>query len=97
MRNVYRERRDELLRALRQLPEVDVLPAAAGLHVTTLLPRRLNAARIAAAAADEKIRIYSLEWYSMAKKRPNGLLFGLGQVATTRIEAGVKRLARLLR
>ncbi|MBX5462985.1 MAG: PLP-dependent aminotransferase family protein [Steroidobacteraceae bacterium] len=97
MRSVYRERRDVLLHALRQLPGVDVLPAEAGLHVTTLLPRRLNAARIAAAAANDGIRIYSLEWCSISKKRPNGLLWGLGQIATPRVEAGVQRLSRMLR
>jgi len=97
MRSVYRERRDMLLDALRQLPGVDVLPAEAGLHVTTLLPRRLNAARIAAAAASDGIRIYSLEGYSISKQRPNGLIWGLGQIATPRVEAGVQRLSRLLR
>lgn len=96
MRNAYRERRNVLLHALQRFPDIDVLPAEAGLHVTTLLPSEQNAARIAAAAAKRGIRVYSLDWYSMSRKRPNGLIWGLGQIATPRVEAGVDRLAPLL-
>jgi GntR family transcriptional regulator/MocR family aminotransferase len=96
MRGLYRERRNTLIRALERLPEVEVMPAETGLHVTVLLPGRKSAARIAAAAANDRIRVHSLDWYGLSDKRPNGLVCGLGLIPTQRIDAGVRRLAKLL-
>ena len=97
MRATYSERRNTLIDALGRLPSVEVVPAEAGLHVTALLPRGKVAARVAAAAADHGIRVHSLDWFTRSAKRPNGLLWGLGSIATPLIEAGVARLAPLLR
>lgn len=97
MRTRYRERRNALLRALERLPDAEVVPAQAGLHVTVLLHNRKNAARVAAKAAKAGVRVHSLDWYALAAKRANGLVCGLGAIPTERIDAGVKRLAECLR
>jgi GntR family transcriptional regulator / MocR family aminotransferase len=97
MRGLYRERRNALISALERLPEVEVVPAETGLHVTVLLPDRKNAARVAAAAAKDGIRVHSLDWYALSDKGANGLVCGLGSIPTHRVDAGVKRLGRLLR
>ncbi|HEX6995832.1 MAG TPA: PLP-dependent aminotransferase family protein, partial [Gammaproteobacteria bacterium] len=97
MRALYRERRNALIRSLERLPDAEVLPAQAGLHVTVLLHERKNAARISAAAAKAGVRVQSLDWFALSARCPNGLVCGLGAIPTDRIDAGVKRLAGFLR
>ena len=60
-RRRYRRRRDALLAALaRELPEVAVRGAAAGLHAVLLLPPELDARRVVSAARERGVALDAL-------------------------------------
>ena len=91
---VYRERRERLCDALeRELGHaIEILPSAAGLHVTVLLrDRRLDADTIVARALAKGVGLASLRDYSALKPRA-GLALGFGLIAAAKIDEGVARL-----
>lgn len=97
MRPIYRRRRDALLDALaRHLPLLEPVGASAGLHVLAYLPDGLDEASTIRAAAAEGIAIYGLTPRRIAPGR-EGLVFGYGQVPEPAIEAGIERLAAVIR
>ncbi|HEX8025643.1 MAG TPA: PLP-dependent aminotransferase family protein, partial [Candidatus Limnocylindrales bacterium] len=95
MRPIYRRRRDALMEALaRYLPDLAPVGAAAGLHILTWLPPGVDPAPIVAAASEAGIGIGSLP---LAEGGDRGaLVFGYGASDERRIEAGVRRLARVI-
>ncbi len=99
MRSVYAQRRELLEAAIsRHLPrELSVVPSSGGLHITALLSGSRQAARIAQAAAEERMRLMPISRYAASSSSPNGFAMGLGMIPAHRIEDGVSRLARLLR
>ena len=98
MRRIYGERRAVLRESLaRHCGErLVVLPGEAGLHLAALLAGGKSASTIAAAAAADGVGVQSLASYGTSKAARSGLAFGYGMIGAERIEAGVRRLARLL-
>jgi DNA-binding transcriptional MocR family regulator len=70
--------------------------STAGLHVSALLPKSIDARRLVEAAAREGLAMQALH---AGRGRPscNGIAFGLGLVRDDRIDAGMRLLASLLR
>jgi GntR family transcriptional regulator/MocR family aminotransferase len=96
MRPLYRERRDVLLDALRRhLPDARTTGASAGLHVLALLPRGVDEAAVLDASAADGVKLTGLSHtYHDPTRAPAGLIFGYGQVDASRIEDGVRVVAR---
>lgn len=96
-RGVYAERRELLLDGLARLPGVDVVPSAAGLHVTaTFRDRRTDDAALVAEALAEGVAVEALSSYAAGGDGPRGLVLGYGAAVTASIAPGLERLARLL-
>lgn len=96
-RGVYAERRELLLDGLARLPGVDVVPSAAGLHVTaTFRDRRTDDAALVAEALAEGVAVEALSSYAAGGDGPGGLVLGYGAAVTASIAPGLERLARLL-
>ena len=95
MRPVYRDRRDALLRALRQhLPELTPVGASAGLHVLCWLPPGLDPSRVVDVAAADGISLAAL---APAAGRSGGIIFGYGVAGEEAIVGAIERLAAAVR
>jgi len=97
MRRIYAARREGLLAALARHcgDRLTPIPAAAGLHLAARLSAPLRAGAVAARAAQADVAIEPLARYGAA--RPvNGLAFGLGMIATDRIDEAIRRLSRAM-
>jgi GntR family transcriptional regulator/MocR family aminotransferase len=97
---VYGERHDHFATALTRCGQVDVMPSAAGLHVTALLrsggPRRARA--VTAGAASRGVVFDDLSTYVHDSATPTaGFVFGLGAAGTGSINAGLEIFAEVLR
>ncbi|MGA5462730.1 PLP-dependent aminotransferase family protein [Mycobacterium sp. NPDC050041] len=99
MRRRYVSRRNALLRALdRELPEATVLGAAAGLHLTVLLPAGVPIDEVVRRAGAMRVRVEALApCYHDAATAPPGLILGYANLTETQIGAGVEMLARAVR
>jgi GntR family transcriptional regulator/MocR family aminotransferase len=96
---VYRERRGRLLDAIdRHLAgALDVLPSAAGLHLSGLFSdRAIDTDALAVRAQTAGLRIEPLRAYYRSRPRA-GLALGFGLIAAESIEPGIKTLAACLR
>jgi GntR family transcriptional regulator / MocR family aminotransferase len=86
MRLRYRRRRDALIAALeRHLPELEVTGAAAGLHVTLVLPEGADAEAIVARAEARGVAVLGCA--------PSRLFVGYANIADAAIEPAVAALA----
>lgn len=95
-RQAYAERRALLLDGIAGLlPRLDVVPSAAGLHVTATFRDRVDDAAVVAAAAAEGVAVEALSSYA-AGRPVSGLVFGYGATRTDAVTPGLERLARLL-
>jgi GntR family transcriptional regulator / MocR family aminotransferase len=96
MRAVYRERHDRIVDLLRRdlADEVDVLPAAAGVHVAALARTRSieNIAAVEERAAARGAAFHPLAACAAGENKRSGLVLGFGAIATERIEEGIRRL-----
>jgi GntR family transcriptional regulator/MocR family aminotransferase len=97
---VYRERHDRIATALTRCGQVDVVPSAAGLHVTALLrsggPRR--AGEVTARAASRGVVFDDLSTYVHdSATQAAGFVFGLGAADTRSIDTGLEIFAEVLR
>jgi GntR family transcriptional regulator/MocR family aminotransferase len=97
MRRIYAARREALLAVLARHcgDRLAPIPAAAGLHLAARLSAPLRAGAVAARAAQADVAIEPLGRYS-AVRPVNGLAFGLGMIATDRIDEAIRRLARAM-
>jgi GntR family transcriptional regulator/MocR family aminotransferase len=93
----YAERRTLLLDGLeRLLPGLDMVPSAAGLHVTALFrDPGVDDVAVVAAAAERGVAVEALSTYA-AGEPVRGLVFGYGALRTDAVTPGLERLARLL-
>ncbi|HEY0531814.1 MAG TPA: PLP-dependent aminotransferase family protein [Actinoplanes sp.] len=91
----YGNRRSRILAALSGLSKLQVLPSAAGLHVTALLKdgSPSEAARVSAAALAAGVAIEDLTRYSV---RHAGFVFGFGAIDPALLDEGLAIFARLL-
>jgi len=98
MRRRYQVRRNALLRALaRHLPDATVLGAAAGVHLTVRFPDGFPIEDLVAHAAKKRIRVEPLApCYAEPATAPPGLLLGYANLTESRIDRGVRELARAL-
>lgn len=95
-RRDYRRRRDALVKALSaRLPQLQVLGAAGGLHLTLQLPPGCNADRVAETARSEGIDIRPLSYYAHTPiKQEPGLVMGYGRLPLPSVPGVVGALAR---
>ena len=98
MRALYASRRDALVaRCAGELPRFARLgPTAAGMTATVMLPPRLRDTSVAARLGAAGIEVLPLSRYGL-ESRVNGLLLGYAALAENEIDAGVARLAEVLR
>jgi GntR family transcriptional regulator/MocR family aminotransferase len=98
MRATYRRRRDALLDALaRHLPGMDPTGASAGLHVLAWLPEGIDDQAFMRDASRVGVALQAVSTsYAEAPAR-GGIVFGYGSIAEERIDAGLARVASVLR
>jgi GntR family transcriptional regulator/MocR family aminotransferase len=97
---VYRRRHALVTRGLTtQLGDyLDVVPSAAGLHVTAVA-RRINAARMDSIVDDafvHGVAVQSLARFGIGKRPRVGIVLGYGSIPTERIDEGLRRLKTTL-
>jgi GntR family transcriptional regulator/MocR family aminotransferase len=97
-RQIYRRRRDALVRALDEhLPQLRLHGVAAGLHVLIELDRGVDERAVVAAAARRSIRVYGGGDYRAKRLAgPPTLLVGYGGLPEATIPEAVKALALVL-
>jgi GntR family transcriptional regulator/MocR family aminotransferase len=95
MRRVYAERRDTLLDGLRQLPWLEPVPSAAGLHLAAFTQPGLDSDALEARAREQGVGIRSIRSFYLGKPGRGGLGFGLGPISAQEIEAALPILRRL--
>lgn len=92
----YAERRALLLDGIaRLLPQLEVVPSAAGLHVTTVFREPADDGAVVAAAAERGVAVEALSSYATGASVP-GLVFGYGATRTEAVTPGLRLLAPLL-
>ncbi len=92
----YAERRELVLDGIaRLLPQLEVVPSAAGLHVTAVFGVPTDDLAVAVAAAEQGVAVEALSSYAIGEPL-SGLVFGYGATATPTITPGLERLAQLL-
>jgi GntR family transcriptional regulator/MocR family aminotransferase len=96
---VYAARHARIAAALAAQPSLDLVPSAAGLHVTALLrdPDAGRAGRVVAAAAERGVALDDLAQYLQDSRTQAGFVFGFGAAVTDRITDGLAIFADLLR
>lgn len=95
----YAQRRRCLVDALRQhLPELTLVPCAAGLHVCARWPAdaRVDVRAGMRSAARQGVAAQPLDAYFAAPSQVRGLVLGYGAIPLDRVEEGVRRLADAL-
>ena len=98
-RREYQARRDRLEAALvRELGDrLDIIPAAAGLHIAARFrDGRIDDREVSRRAEEAGVIVHSLSEYAAAPSPRPGLAFGYGAIAGPRIDEGVRRLAACL-
>jgi GntR family transcriptional regulator/MocR family aminotransferase len=78
------------------MPELRVIPSAAGLHVTALL-RAGDPAAVLRAAERAGVVVDDLAAYCQPSTTQAGFVFGFGAIKAELIGAGLEIFARLLR
>ncbi len=99
-REAYAERHARIAASLAADDALDVIPSAAGLHVTALLRDggAARAGRVVAAAARRGVAVDDLAMYVQdSTTQAAGFVFGFGAVASDRIDEGLAIFARELR
>jgi GntR family transcriptional regulator/MocR family aminotransferase len=92
----YAGRRELVLDGItRLLPELEVVPSAAGLHVTAVFGSPTDDVAVASAAAEQGVAVEALSSYAIGEP-VSGLAFGYGAVASATVTPGLELLARLL-
>ncbi len=95
----YAERHARIAAALSRTPGLDVVPSAAGLHVTALTGADSTAVVTAAARAGlalDDLRSYSAPAAGTRRSRTGGFVFGFGAVDPSVIDEGLELFAALL-
>jgi GntR family transcriptional regulator/MocR family aminotransferase len=94
MRLRYRRRRDVLVRALaRELPEIEIRGAAAGLYLAAVLPPGSDERRVLEEARERGIAVSGLSDHCMRARREPTLLLGYAVSGEPTIRAAVRTLA----
>jgi GntR family transcriptional regulator/MocR family aminotransferase len=97
VRRRHRARRDVMAQALtRHLPAAEVLGAAAGLHLTVLLPPGVPDVALAEACLSAGVKTQPLSWHRQTPG-PDGLVLGYAASGPADIRAGVATIAAVAR
>jgi GntR family transcriptional regulator/MocR family aminotransferase len=97
MRELYQERRGELLASLRELGDwLSPIPSFYGMHVVAAarVPRDLET--VAHSLARQQVKIHTLARYFLGSQTHSGLVFGYGTVDPSQIRRGMSILRRAL-
>jgi GntR family transcriptional regulator/MocR family aminotransferase len=98
MRQRYRERREALIQALRELtPMLTPLPSSYGMHVSAVASAGIDTAKISVALARGHVRLHSLDRYYLGPVDRAGFVFGFGATAPAEIRTGCAALALAFR
>jgi GntR family transcriptional regulator/MocR family aminotransferase len=96
-RTAYADRHARIVAVLGAQELLDVVPSAAGLHVTALL-RHGRSAPIVAAAREQGIAVDDLASYATGTSTGTaGFVFGFGAADPATMDDGLRRFADLLR
>ena len=95
MRRIYAERRATLLEGFAQLPWLEPVPSAAGLHLAAFTRPGVDADALEARAGEQGVGIRSIRRFYTGKAGRGGLGFGLGPISQREIEAALPILRRL--
>lgn len=94
MRPFYRNRRDALLRALREeLPDFEPTGIAGGIHILAWLPPDLSERDVVDAALERRVFVSGVSPYRIGGAGREGILFGYGKLDEVSIARGVRILA----
>ncbi len=100
VRDIYRARRDALVRALAQhAPAAQVRGVAAGLHAVAQLPAGMDERAVVIAAAQCGVRVSGMAEYRAldgSQCHPPALVLGYAALSEAAIAAGVSTLAQIL-
>lgn len=98
MRKLYKERRQALQAALRRdLPQLEVLGADAGLHLVVMLPPGVDDLRVCELAGLRGLHPQPLsQCYETGTGRRAGLILGYGNTPVSVMDRGVRTLARCI-
>ncbi len=95
---VYAHRREVLRAALADVPELDVVPSAAGLRIAAWLrDQDVDDVEVVKAAAAVDVGIESLSVRYVTQRPRRGVAFGVGRIDAAHIPEAIARLARVLR
>jgi GntR family transcriptional regulator/MocR family aminotransferase len=97
-RSLYQARRRRLLEALEsELPDFEIRGAEAGVHLTLLLPRAVDAQAVAESLAAKQVKIETLREYAVdLSQAMSGLLIGYARLHEAQILPTVRLLATAL-
>ena len=97
-RTLYRERRDALVRALRDefTTESSIEGAEAGLHLVLRLPQQVDDRQLAERAAEQKLWLWPLSPCYLEKNPQQGLILGFGSTPPSEIPKAARRVRDLL-
>jgi GntR family transcriptional regulator/MocR family aminotransferase len=97
-RIVYRARRDRLLTVLaRELPDLSVEGAAAGVHLLLRLPSQTDDKVIAEEASKRRIFVQPLSSLHLRRPESRGLVIGYGRLQESAVEPAIEALAAAVR
>lgn len=98
MRSIYKERRRALVEGLgHAVPDLEVMPSQAGMHVVAKLPHGANDRRIVKEAAERGLELTALSRFYAHERAEQGLIMGFSGFDVPEIEAGVGLLAQIAR
>jgi GntR family transcriptional regulator/MocR family aminotransferase len=99
MRQLYKQRREWLLRALtRDFGEwLEVVPSLYGMHVGVLARADVDADALADGLARRQVRLHSLRRYFLATQVRQGLVFGFGTADQAQLRQALHALQDILR
>jgi GntR family transcriptional regulator/MocR family aminotransferase len=98
MRQLYNERRNALVDALRRElgNKLDVTVPEAGMHLAVWLPKGMSAQAVAQRAAASGLHILPISHFSLRPLQRDGLLLGFASASPQELRAGVQTLALAL-
>jgi GntR family transcriptional regulator/MocR family aminotransferase len=95
MRGEYRRRHEHVGRVLARdfAGVLEVVPSAAGLHLSAMLPEGTDDRAVVRRAREAGVGLFPLSEFFAGRARP-GLVLGYGAIAPGRIEEGLARLRK---
>ena len=97
IRALYGQRMKAFVQALRtHLRQATVLEPAGGLHVTLMLPDRIDESAVCRLAAGHGFAVAPLSSFYQTNAQTSGVVFGFGLLPERNIDAVVRRFADLI-